>query len=92
LIETFKKNDFYFYNSFFSSGSKKKSEKDKSGKCSLYKGRCGGTLSNGCCKAPYKCGKSTAVCGKDKLCCLTETDIQRHKQESGNWLSARGGK
>jgi hypothetical protein len=78
-----------FLNRFIGGGTKPKNE--SKGKCSLYKGRCGGTLSNQCCKAPFKCGKSTAVCGKDKLCCLSEADIQRHKQQGGTWLSERNG-
>ncbi|CAF0996648.1 unnamed protein product [Adineta ricciae] len=74
---------------FFTSGAKDKN-KDK-GQCSLYKGRCGGTINNKCCKLPLKCAKQTKVCGKDKLCCVTEADIQRHKQESGSWKDSRNG-
>lgn len=73
----------------FGGGDKKKAE--SKGKCSLYKGRCGGTISNTCCKTPYKCSKQTKICGKDKLCCVSEADIQRHKQETGNWLAGRSG-
>lgn len=69
-------------------GKKKDEEK---GQCSLYKGRCGGTVSNTCCKVPYKCSKQTEICGKDKLCCVTESDIQRHKQQMGPWLKNRNG-
>jgi hypothetical protein len=57
----------------------------------LYKGRCGGAISNTCCKTPYKCAKQTAICGKDKLCCVSEADIQRHKQQSGSWVAERNG-
>ena len=39
----------------------------------------------------YKCAKQTKICGKDKLCCVSEADIQRQKQESGNWLDGRSG-
>ncbi len=66
-------------------------KKETKGSCSLYKGKCGGTLKNTCCKVPFKCGKHTTICGKDKLCCITEADIQRHKQETGNFLNNRGG-
>ncbi|UJR08625.1 hypothetical protein I4U23_012884 [Adineta vaga] len=73
---------------FFNTGKKKD---DAKGQCSLYKGRCGGTISNKCCKLPLKCAKQTKVCGKDKLCCVSEADIQRHKQETGNWIANRNG-
>jgi hypothetical protein len=78
-----------FKNRFLGESGGKKS--DSKGKCSLYKGRCGGAISNTCCKTPYKCAQQTAICGKDKLCCVSEADIQRHKQETGNWLNRRGG-
>lgn len=84
------KGNSWNLNRIFGGGDKKKD--DGKGKCSVYKGRCGGKISNTCCKAPLKCGKSTAVCGKDKLCCITEADVQRQKQDSGsNWLSQRNG-
>jgi hypothetical protein len=71
-------------------GSSKKAKED--GKCSLYKGQCGGTIGNKCCKIPLKCAKQTTICGKDKLCCVKEADIQRQKQqESKNWLGERNG-
>jgi hypothetical protein len=73
-------------------GSSNKAKTDGKGKCSLYKGRCGGTISSTCCKTPYKCAKQTTICGKDKLCCVTEADIQRQKQqETKNWLGERNG-
>ncbi len=72
-------------------GSGGKAKADAKGKCSLYKGRCGGAISNTCCKTPYKCAKQTAICGKDKLCCVSEADIQRHKQQSGSWVAERNG-
>ncbi|CAF0821870.1 unnamed protein product [Rotaria sordida] len=75
-------------NAVFSKDSKKK---DSKGQCNLYKGRCGGALSNTCCKTPLKCAKQTEICGKDKLCCVTEADIQRHKQATGAWLKNRNG-
>ncbi len=78
------------FNRLFGESDKKKTE--SKGKCSLYKGRCGGTVTSQCCKTPYVCFKHTKLCGKDKSCCVTEADIQRHKQESGNWLAGRSGK
>lgn len=70
-----------------------KDKKDEGkGSCSAYKKPCGGALGNTCCKAPYKCGKSTVVCGKDKMCCLSEIDIQKHKQAAGqDWLKKHNG-
>ncbi|CAF0858342.1 unnamed protein product [Rotaria sp. Silwood1] len=70
---------------------KGKPKDDGKGQCSVYKGRCGGALSNTCCKTPLKCSKQTEICGKDKLCCVTEADIQRHKQATGPWLKQRNG-
>ncbi len=75
-------------NRIFGKGDKKE---DTKGKCSLYKGRCGGTIGNKCCKIPFKCAKQTKICGKDKLCCVSEADIQSQKQESGTWLDGRSG-
>jgi hypothetical protein len=49
-------------------------------------------MNNKCCKTPLKCAKQTELCGKDKLCCVKEVDIQRQKQQSGNWLDGRNGK
>jgi hypothetical protein len=77
-----------FFDRFFTGDSEKKETK---GQCSLYKGRCGGSIKNTCCKTPYKCSKQTKICGKDKLCCVSEADIQRHKQDSGSFLAQRGG-
>ncbi|CAF0957828.1 unnamed protein product [Adineta steineri] len=77
-------------NAFFTGGGDAK-KKEIKGQCSLYKGKCGGTLSNTCCKLPYKCAKQTKVCGKDKLCCVSEADIQRQKQESTNIVKGRNG-
>lgn len=76
-----------FYCRFFGKDKKK----EVKGQCSLYKGRCGGTISNTCCKVPLKCSKQTEICGKDKMCCVTEADIQRHKQQTGPWLKNRNG-
>ncbi|CAF3997494.1 unnamed protein product, partial [Rotaria magnacalcarata] len=75
-------------NAIFGKGNKKEEGK---GQCSLYKGRCGGSISNTCCKTPYKCSKQTELCGKDKLCCVSDADIQRHKQQTGPWLKNRNG-
>ena len=72
-------------------GSGTPDKKEAKGSCSLYKGKCGGTIKNTCCKTPYKCAKQTTICGKDKLCCVTEADIQRHKQESSNIVRGRNG-
>lgn len=88
IFETFSLNLFY-NNRFFKSGKKKDEDK---GQCSTYKGPCGGVIGSKCCKIPYKCAKQTKICGKDRLCCVTEADIQRHKQDSGPWLKDRNGK
>ena len=70
-----------------------KDKKDEGkGQCSGYKKPCGPAIGTACCRAPYKCDRSTVVCGKGKMCCLSETDIQKHKQLAGqNWLAKHNG-